>query len=302
MISSSLAGTSPEQRAHRQRPWLGRAALIVPAVGLLAVVFYLPLVRLLSRSVVDPDTGGLTATAFERLAANDNIMLSFLTSLWLAAATVVLVLLIAYPLAYLLASLPPRLGAVLFVLVLVPFWTSLTVRMFAFWILLGRQGPLNGLLLATGLVDEPVTLLFTSFSVLVGFVHIGLPLMIFPLYASMRGIDRSLVLAANSLGASPFQAHRQVFLPLSLPGLVAGATLVFVTTIGYFIVPVLLGGKSENMVGQFIVQQVQQRHDIPLASAMTAVLLAIVVTVLFVFSRFANLDRLWSRGDETERP
>lgn len=302
MTGSSLVGRAPEQRVQRRGPWLGRAALIVPAVGLLMVVFYLPLVRLLSRSVADPDTGALTATAFERLAANDNIVMSFLTSLWLAAVTVVLVLLIAYPLAYLLASLPPRLGGILFVFVLVPFWTSLTVRMFAFWILLGRQGPLNGLLLATGLVDEPMQLLFTSFSVIVGFVHIGLPLMIFPLYASMRGIDRSLVLAANSLGASPLAAHRHVFLPLSLPGVVAGSTLVFVTTVGYFIVPVLLGGKGENMVGQFIVQQVQQRHDIPLASAMTAVLLAIVVTVLFVFNRFANLERLWSRGDEADRP
>lgn len=271
--------------------------LIIPAVGLLALVFYLPLVRLLSRSIFDGDTGALTADAYQRLAANENILMSFLTSLWLAVATVVLVLVLAYPLAYLLASLPSRLGALLFALVLVPFWTSLTVRMFAFWIILGREGPLNGLLVATGIVDAPVTLLFTSFSVIVGFVHIGLPLMVFPLYASMRGIDRSLVLAATSLGASPLRAHREVFMPLSLPGVVAGSTLVFVTTVGYFIVPVILGGRGENMVGQFIVQQVQQRQDLPLASAITAVLLIIVVSVLFLFSRFADLERLWSRGD-----
>lgn len=287
----------PPAAAARRRPRVGRGLLIIPAVGLLALVFYLPLVRLLSRSILHADTGALTADAYQRLAANENILMSFLTSLWLAAATVVLVLLLAYPLAYLLASLPSRLGALLFALVLVPFWTSLTVRMFAFWILLGREGPLNGLLIATGIVDAPITLLFTSFSVIVGFVHIGLPLMVFPLYASMRGIDRSLVLAATSLGASPLRAHREVFMPLSLPGVVAGSTLVFVTTVGYFIVPVILGGRGENMVGQFIVQQVQQRQDLPLASAITAVLLIIVVSVLFLFSRFADLERLWSRGD-----
>lgn len=292
----SAVGPDLGPRVRRVRA--GRALMVVPAIALLVAVFYLPLLRLLTRSVFDEGTGALTLAHFERLAANDNMMLSYFTSAWLAAATVAIVIILGYPLAYALATLPPRVGAILFIFVMVPFWTSLTVRMFAFWILLGRQGPLNGVLLGTGVIEQPITLLFTWFSVLVGFAHIALPLMVFPLYATMRGIDHTLVLAAQSMGASPLRAFWNVFVPLSLPGVVAGSTLVFVTTVGYFIVPVLLGGKSENMIGQFIVQQVRQRGDLPIAAAMTAVLLFITVAVLLVVSRVASFDRLWSRPDE----
>jgi ABC-type spermidine/putrescine transport system permease subunit I len=272
--------------------------MIAPAIALLVLVFYLPLIRLLTRSVIDEETGSLTLAQFERLIANDNMMLSYFTSVWLAAATVAVVILLGYPLAYALANLPPRVSAILFIFVMVPFWTSLTVRMFAFWILLGRQGPVNGVLTGTGIIEQPMTLLFTWFSVLVGFSHIALPLMVFPLYATMRGIDKTYVLAAQSMGASPLRAFWSVYLPLSLPGVVAGSMLVFITTVGYFIVPVLLGGKSENMIGQFIMIQVQQRADLPLASAMTALLLVITVVVLLVVSRLARFDRLLARSDE----
>jgi ABC-type spermidine/putrescine transport system permease subunit I len=272
--------------------------MIAPAIALLVLVFYLPLIRLLTRSVIDEETGSLTLAQFERLIANDNMMLSYFTSVWLAAATVAVVILLGYPLAYALANLPPRVSAILFIFVMVPFWTSPTVRMFAFWILLGRQGPVNGVLTGTGIIEQPMTLLFTWFSVLVGFSHIALPLMVFPLYATMRGIDKTYVLAAQSMGASPLRAFRSVYLPLSLPGVVAGSMLVFITTVGYFIVPVLLGGKSENMIGQFIMIQVQQRADLPLASAMTALLLVITVVVLLVVSRLARFDRLLARSDE----
>jgi putative spermidine/putrescine transport system permease protein len=293
-ISSSGFGAI---RTHRAG--LVRAAMLAPAVVLIALLIYGPLVWLLSRSFSGSESfAGPHVSAwsnYRNLYADRNVLRSYWTSLWLAVVSAGIVAVIGYPVAYTLARLRPRAAAALFVLVLVPFWTSLTVSLFAFQILLGTSGPVNNALRFLHLIGRPLDLLFTSTSVIVGFVYVGLPLMVLPLYASMRRIDRSLVAAAETLGASPGRAFLHVFLPLSFPGVVAGATLVFVTTIGYFIVPQLLGGPSQNTIGQYILHEVQVQNDIPGAAAMTVGLVGMTIVCLAIAGRFVRFDRFWSR-------
>jgi len=272
-----------------------RIGMILPSVLLLVLVIYIPLALLLLRSFTEGTDGAGLLSNYRDLLASEPILRSYLTSLRLAFATVVFVTLLGYPLAYWLAEMRARFSAGPMLLVTVPFWTSLTVSIFAFQLVLGRDGPINRFLLATGIVEEPAKLLFTSFSVVVGFVYIGLPLMVLPLYAAMRNIDRSLCLAAESLGATPSQAFRSVFLPLSLPGAVAGMTLVFITTVGYFIVPQLLGGKRENIKNKYILWTVRTGNDVPFAAAQTLGLLLVVVVVLAAVDRLVGLKRFWSR-------
>jgi ABC-type spermidine/putrescine transport system permease subunit I len=170
------------------------------------------------------------------------------------------------------------------VLVLLPFWTSILVRTYAWMVLLGRQGIVNQLLLWIGLIDEPLRLLNTTFAVYVAMVHILLPFMILPLYSVIRGIEGNLLRAAEGLGASPFGVFRQIVLPLSLPGISAGCLLVFILALGFFITPALVGGPKDLMIAVLIQQQVEL-FDWPFASALAVLLLA---TALLAFAGFAR--------------
>jgi putative spermidine/putrescine transport system permease protein len=276
--------------------------MLLPTLLLMALLLYAPLAWLLTQSFSGsasfggPHSSGLAN--YQNLYRDHNILRSYWTSLWFAIVTAGIVAVIAYPVAYTLSKLRPRAAAALFIVVLVPFWSSLTVTLFAFQLLLGRSGPVNKALQAIGLIDQPLSLLFTSTSVIVGFVYVGLPLMVLPLYASMRRIDRSVMMAASTLGAAPRRAFVDVFLPLSMPGVVAGATLVFVTTVGYFIVPQLLGGQGQNTIGQYIIHEVQVQNDIPGAAAMTVGLIAMTLAFVLIASRLAHFDRFLSRSAE----
>jgi ABC-type spermidine/putrescine transport system permease subunit I len=273
---------------------IGRLFLLAPAVLAVLIVLVVPAGRLLLLSVQDD---GFTLRHYHALVTDERMVRSFGTSLWLSLATTLVTIALGYPLAYLLAVPLRRVAGLLMICVLVPFWTSATVRSFAFLILLGRRGPINRALVEAGLIGAPLPLLFTPVSVLIGLAHIGLPLMVFPLYATMRQIDPSLTAAALSLGAGPIRAFREVIVPLSLPGLAAGATLVFITTMGAYVIPALLGGKNQNMVGQFIVTAVNIFRDLPLAATITVALLGVIVAVLIVTNRAVGLERVWdSRG------
>ena len=272
---------------------LSRLALIVPALLLVLLALYIPLIWLLTQSF-NTSRESSFFTNYSALVRDDNYLRAYGNSLWLAIATAAIVTLLAYPSAYVLSSLRPRVASVLFIIVLVPFWTSLTVTLFAFQLILGRQGLINKTLQWLHLIDQPISVMFTATSVIVGFVYVGLPLMILPLYAVMRRIDRSLVSAARTLGATPRRAFFHVFFPLSLPGVVAGVILVFVTTAGYFIVPQLLGGQSENTVGQFIVHEVKHQQNIPQAGALTVGLIGGVIVFLAIVNRFMRFDRALS--------
>jgi putative spermidine/putrescine transport system permease protein len=200
-------------------------------------------------------------------------------------------LVLAWPLAYGMARLPAARANLLMVLVLVPFWTSILVRTYAWMARLGRRGIINNLLLWLGVVDRPLTLLNTRFSVCLAMVHVLLPFMVLPIYATLRGLDWRLVRAADSLGATPWGTLRQIVLPLSLPGTAAGVIFVFVLAIGFYITPVLVGGPSDVMISILINDQVGILNW-PAASAMAAVLLAVVLVILGVFARVVGVERI----------
>lgn len=173
-------------------------------------------------------------------------------TLWLSLLVTVICLLLGYPVAYLLAHLPPRVGNLLLIMVLLPFWTSLLVRSTAWVVILQQQGILNDLLIAVGLIDERLQLIFNRFGVVVAMTHILLPFMILPLYSVMKTIPPVYMRAAQSLGATPCTAFWRVYVPQSAPGVGAGTLLVFILALGYYITPALLGGPTDQMVSYFI--------------------------------------------------
>lgn len=270
---------------------LGRMLLIAPAIAMVVCVVIVPVARILVLSVWEH---GLTLRLYSGVFGDPTTLRSFGTTIWLAVATTLVTMVLGYPVAYVMAVQARRASAALLLVVLLPFWTSITVRSFAFVILLGRVGPINRLLEALGVIREPLPLLFTPVSVIIGLAHIGLPLMVLPLYATMRQIDPSLMRVASSLGAGPFRAFWEVFLPLSAPGLAAGATLVFMTTIGAYVIPALLGGTHDSMVAQYIVTAVNVFHNIPLAGTVTVGLLAVTAVSLGLMNRVLGLERIWS--------
>jgi putative spermidine/putrescine transport system permease protein len=201
-------------------------------------------------------------------------------------------LLLGYPLAYKLATLPVRISNLLLIFVLLPFWTSLLVRTGAWVVLLQREGPINDALLALGLTAEPLQLVYNRFGLYVAMTHILLPFMVLPLYSVMRGIPREYMRAAASLGARPFRAFLRVYLPQTVPGIGAGCLLVFILAIGYYITPALVGGANDQMVSYFVAFFTEQTINWGMASALGAVLLVATLLLFALYARLVGLDRL----------
>ncbi len=211
----------------------------------------------------------------------------FRDSIVTALAATLLALLIGYPTAYAIAKLPPRWRTVALILVVVPFWTNFLIRTYAWIVLLNSQGIVNDLLVSSGLVDDPVKLLYTRGAVVVGLVYAYLPLMILPLYAAIEKIDDELVEASANLGASRVRTFRSVILPLTLPGAITGSILVFVPSLGNFVIPELLGGGKTVMVGNLIRDQFLKARDWPFG-AVLAMLVVVVLAVLFATQAWAS--------------
>lgn len=219
-------------------------------------------------------------------------LLAFGRTLWVSLMVTLLCLAIGYPLAYWISHLPPRQGNLVMVLVLLPFWTSLLVRTTAWVVLLQKEGVANSLLMATGLVAEPLQMTFNRFGVVVAMTHILLPFMILPLVSVMRGIPPAYVRAARSLGAGPATAFWRVYLPQSLPGISAGVLLVFILALGYYITPALLGGAGDQMMSFFIADNLSRSLNWGLASALGALLLAGVLLLYGIYERTVGLTNV----------
>src|SRR5690606_38791073 len=198
-------------------------------------------------------------------------------TLKLALVITLLCALLGYPLSYYLASLPEQRANLLLVLVLLPFWTSLLVRTTAWIALLQTNGVINTLLTSTGLLGEPLEMLYTSFATVVAMTHILLPFMVLPIYSVMRGIDPSYRRAALSLGARPLGAFVRIYFPMTLPGLSAGALLVFIISVGYYITPALVGGTDGQMISNLIAFHMQRSNNWELAAALGSLLLALIL-------------------------
>jgi putative spermidine/putrescine transport system permease protein len=234
--------------------------------------------------------GGFTLANYHRVFSGtylDTFLITFKLSLIVTGAT----LLLGYPVAYLAASVRPRFAALILGMVILPFWTSVLVRTYAWLVLLQRTGVVNKLLLASGLVDRPVQLAYNEFGTIVAMVHILLPFMVLPLYSAMQKIPTNLSQAAASLGATPLHAFVRVFLPLSLGGVVAGVTLVFVLCLGFYITPELMGGGKSIMVSMVVSRNVEIYNSWGAASSVCVVLLLCVFAIFYLASRVIPLDK-----------
>jgi putative spermidine/putrescine transport system permease protein len=216
----------------------------------------------------------------------------YIKTLRMALIITVLTVVLGYPLAFFMAHSSAAVGNFLMVFVLLPFWTSLLVRTTAWIALLQTNGVVNSTLMAVGITDQPLDLLYTEFSTILAMTHILLPFMVLPLYAVMRGIDSSFMRAAISMGSQPLGAWYKIYLPMSLPGLSAGALLVFVISVGYYITPALVGGVDGQMISNIIAFHMQQSNNWELAAALGSLLLILILVLYWLFDRFVGTDNL----------
>ncbi len=258
--------------------------------------------RYLKRSAVSPtpdylltavDSEVTSGGAIKSLPADSSVYLSaFARTVWISASVTLLCLVLGYPVAYLLATLPPAKSNRLMLLVIVPFWTSLLVRTTAWYVLLQPSGVINSLLVSSGIVSHPLPLLFNRTGVLIGMTHILLPYMILAIYSVMKGVSPVYMRAAQSLGAHPVTAFVRIYMPQTLPGVGAGCFLVFVLALGYYITPALLGGAGDEMISQLIAAQTNEQLNWGLAGALSAYLVIFTAVFYFVFNRLVGIDRL----------
>lgn len=293
-VTTSEPPPRPRAWAGLRIPAVDRWALFVlPALVFLLIFFGYPLFEILRRSFTDP-TAGLDnyRTFFET-----DVYLTVLRRTVTTAATVTVVcLLLGYPYAYLMTVVRRRWRIVMLAVVLLPFWTSLMVRTYAWIILLQDTGVVNDALMKLGI--GPVALIRNTTGVTIGMTQILLPFMVLPLYATMQGIDRRLLVAAESLGARPATAFLRVYVPLSMPGVGAGVMLVFILALGFYVTPVLLGSPQNALLSQLIVQQISQLLNWGLGGAMAAILFAVTLVLMALLSRFVKPSAAYGGSGE----
>lgn len=265
------------------------ALLALPAALFLAWLFFWPLARLIALSF----SGNAPFANYEKLLATPVYLQVLQRTFTMSVATTALCALIGYPLARRITTATPRVRALLLAMILVPFWTNLLVRSYGWMIILNPKGAINQALLALGLIDAPLAIVYNTTGVLIGMVQIMLPYMIFPLVAVMSRIDGQLVNAARSLGATPVSSFLWVYLPMTLPGLMAGTLLVFTISLGFFVIPAILGGPRDLMLAQLIEFNVNNTLDWGFAGTLSTVLLAATVGLYLVAQRWFGLGAIW---------
>lgn len=261
---------------------------IVLPLLVIILLFVYPLLALLAESFSSP-AGWF---GYYRDAFNSEIFLrSIVNSLKFATITALLTILLGYPVALLIASVRSRVGRLLLLLVLVPFWTSALVRSYAWLAVLGRTGIINSSLQDAGIIDSPLELLFNDVGVIIGMVHVMLPYMILPILSALTRVNKDLLYAAESLGASPGQTFYRVLLPLTFHGVLGGAVLVFVLALGFFITPALMGGPQQTVTALVIHEQITEKLQWGQAAAASAILLLLTVGTFAVMAKLFGLRR-----------
>ncbi|MCH9824487.1 MULTISPECIES: ABC transporter permease subunit [Lentibacter] len=234
---------------------------------------------------------GLDFENFTFLTTDDLYWKAYLSSLQIAAISTVLTLLVGYPIAYAMAQSPDEWRPTLMMLVILPFWTSFLIRVYAWMGILSNEGFLNQFLIWTGVISEPLTILNTNTAVYIGIVYTYLPFMILPIYAALEKLDSSLLEAAEDLGCSRLTAFWLVTVPLSKQGIIAGCFLVFIPALGEFVIPSLLGGSQTLMIGKVLFEEFFSNRDWPVASAVAVILLLILIIPIVLFQRNEQKQR-----------
>lgn len=298
-MASTLAAESAPPRAQRSFPIAPIISLGIPTL-VLVLFFVLPivLIGIYSFYSLNPDTGlmqqDFTWANYERALTSNIYRNIFFRTLGIATLATVIALVMAYPMGYYIGAVArPRYQGMLLMMVLIPFWTSYIIRTYA-WI---------GILQSNGFLDSafdwvpglPTDLLYTRTAVIIGFVHVFLPIMILPIYASARNLDKRYIEAAYDLGASPISAFLRVTLPLTMPGVIAGIVLFFIPTFGSFVTPQFLGGTSDVMMGNIIDNQFGEAFNWPFGAALSIVMTLVVIVAMTLFFRFADVEDIYGR-------
>ena len=271
-----------------------RQAVIAAPIAWLAAFFLLPFLIVLAISLVagtdgEPpfasplDLANLTLDSYRLLTSDELYVVAFADSVRIAATSTVIALLIGYPMAYAIARAPDKWRGPLLLLVILPFWTSFLIRVYAWMVLLRPTGLINSALIALGVIKQPLPLMNNEFAVHLGIVYSYLPFMVLPLYAALERLDSSLLEAAYDLGCRPVRAFWRVTVPLSAPGIAAGCLLVFIPAVGEFVIPDLLGGSNTPMIGRVLWIEFFANRDWPTASAVAVALLVVLVGPIVVF-------------------
>jgi putrescine transport system permease protein len=293
------------------RSWGRRLVVLAPYLWL-AIFFFLPFlivfkISLSQTAIAQPPylpvldlsagwqavkdfIGALSFDNYALLGSDPIYLLSYFKSLEIAALATLILLLIGYPLAYGIARAPERLQPVLVLLVVLPFWTSFLIRIYAWINILQRDGLLNDVLMALRLVDDPPAWLSSDTAIYIGIVYSYLPFMVLPIYATLHKMDEALLEAAADLGAPPWKTFWRVTVPISLPGVTAGTLLCFIPIVGEFVIPDLLGGSETMMIGQTLWTEFFANRDWPVASAIAVVLLCLLVTPIVVYQHLQTRE------------
>ncbi|WP_024303078.1 ABC transporter permease [Pseudogulbenkiania sp. MAI-1] len=288
MSTALSTAVAPERRRFRFGAGQRGIRLLLPATLLLCLFFLLPVLALLLRSVMEPTPG---LQNYVELLGSETYVRVFFNTFMVAGVVTLITLLIGFPTAWLLAILPKRWSQLLFAVLLLSMWTNLLARTYGWMVLLQQTGLVNRMLMAIGVIDEPLTLVNNLVGVTIGMTYIMLPFLVMPLHATLRAIDPSTLRAAAVCGASRWQALRLVLLPLALPGIASGALMVFVMSLGYYVTPALLGGTSYMMLAELIAQLVQSLLNWGLAGAAAFVLLVVTLGLYAVQLRYLGGGR-----------
>ena len=280
--------------AERRRPWL----LLAPALITLFVLMIMPIAIMTVFSFYEFVTGGVEREVFTtanwREFFTDGFYHMFLwKTVRVAAITAILCAVLGYPPAYFIAMSTYKHKWLLLLLLIVPFWISFTIRTFSWIHILGEQGVINVVLLKLGIINEPLRMLYTEGAVIMGMIHFLLPYMILNVYVAIEGIDRNLISAARTLGCTAWQAFREVVLPLSLPGLMAGLLLCFVLAAGSYVTPEILGSTRDALFGNIIFDTIMGQLNWPMGATLSLVLLVLLGAVAAIYSRFMGLSRVF---------
>ncbi|MBO69777.1 MAG: ABC transporter permease [Candidatus Marinimicrobia bacterium] len=268
--------------------------LTLPYLLMVTALIVIPVGWLFYLSFIGRD-GSLSFENYERMMKSKAYIRIFLTTFKISILTTIICAAIGYPLAYFMSQLSRKWANICMIGVLIPFWTSLLVRTYAWLVLLQKKGLLNNMAIEMGLISEPIKIVHNTTGTLIGMVHIMLPFLILPLYANMRAIDKDALKAASSLGATPTRAFWTVFFPLSLPGLLAGLLIVFVLCLGFYVTPAILGGGRVIMAAMKISSNIELYFSWGAASALGVVLLVVTGIILFIASKLVSMDQLGNR-------